>query len=44
MLVLMWVVFSVISTVHDAPHLCVCEKYVKFFMIFVAIISMWVMR
>jgi len=39
MLVLMWVV-SVISTVHDAPHLCVCEKDVKFFMIFVAIISM----
>jgi len=41
MLVLMWVVFkSVISIVHDAPHLCVCEKDVKFFMIFVAIISM----
>jgi len=36
MLVLRWVVFKLVITVHDAPHLCVCEKYVKCFIVFVA--------
>jgi len=36
MLVLMWVVFELVITVHDAPHLCVCEKDVKCFIVFVA--------
>jgi len=29
-LVLMWVVFKLVITVHDAPHLCVYEKDVLY--------------
>jgi len=41
MLVWVWVVFKLVITVHDAPHLCVCEKRVKCYIVFVAMQVMY---